>query len=189
MAISATDPTPLGTLLPQAVLHDMDGASHRLDGLLSEGPVVLAFVCNHCPYVQHIERAFGGLADAYRERGVTVIAIVSNDPVGYPQDGPEGMRAQAARAGWDFPYLRDPEHALARAVGAVCTPDLFVYDADHRLVHRGAFDASTPGNGEPVTGSDLRRALDAVLAGSPVPDGLAPSLGCGIKWAESAEPS
>jgi peroxiredoxin len=188
MATTSSTTTPEGALLPDLELEDAEGSSHRLHALLGDGPTLLAFVCNHCPYVQHIETAFGALAEEYHGRGVTTIAVVSNDPVGYPQDGPEGMRDQAQRAGWTFPYLRDRDHALALAVGAVCTPDLFVYDAGRRLVHRGAFDASTPRNDRPLTGDDLRAALDAVLAGGPMPDGLAPALGCGIKWAEGLAP-
>ncbi len=189
MATTAADLAALGTPLPDALLDDADGIEHRLHDLLGDGPTVLAFLCNHCPYVQHIEAAFGELAAEFRTRGVTTVAVVSNDPVGYPQDGPEGMREQTARAGWSFPYLIDRDHALALAVGAACTPDLFVYDAARTLVHRGAFDASTPRNGEALTGADLRAALDAVLAGTPVPEGLTPSLGCGIKWAEGAAPA
>lgn len=162
---------------------------HRLEALLGDGPTLLAFMCNHCPYVQHIEVAFGEVVAEYRERGLTTIAVVSNDAVGYPQDGPVGMREQSARSAWDFPYLRDQEHALALAVGAVCTPDLFVYDGQRRLFHRGAFDASSPRNGEPLTGGDLRAALDAVLAGRPAPADLTPSLGCGIKWTEGLAPA
>ena len=183
--VSSTD-MPLGALLPDLELEDADGTAHQLHALLGDGPTLLAFICNHCPYVQHIEVAFGALAAAYAPLGVTTIAVVSNDPVGYPQDGPDGMREQAVRAGWSFPYLRDRGHALARAVGAVCTPDLFVYGAERRLSHRGAFDGSTPGNGAPLTGDDLRAALDAVLSGVGVPAGLAPSLGCSIKWADGS---
>jgi thiol-disulfide isomerase/thioredoxin len=188
MATTTSPPTPLGSLLPDAVLLDADGVDHRLSQLLGDGPTLLAFVCNHCPYVQHIEVALGEFAAEYSARGLTTIAVVSNDPVGHPQDGPDGMREQAMRAGWDFPYLRDQDHVLALAVGAVCTPDLFLYDGERRLFHRGAFDASSPRNGEPLTGADLRAALDAVLAGAPAPADLTPSLGCGIKWAEGLAP-
>ena len=189
MAAVSSTTTPHGALLPDLELEDADGTVHRLHTLLGHGPTLLAFLCNHCPYVRHIEVPFGTLAAEYAARGVTTIAVVSNDPIGYPQDGPEGMRDQATRAGWSFPYLRDREHALALAVGAVCTPDLFVYDPQRRLFHRGAFDASTPKSGQPVTGDDLRAALDAVLAGVDAPDGLTPSLGCGIKWAEGFDPN
>lgn len=188
MATTTSPPTPVGSLLPDVALEDADGHVHRLHDLLDDGPTLIAFVCNHCPYVQHIETAFGEVAAEYRPRGVTTIAVVSNDPDGYPQDGPDGMREQTARAGWDFPYLRDQEHTFALAVGAVCTPDLFLYDAERQLIHRGAFDASSPRNGEPLTGADLRAALDAAVAGTPVPGDLTPSLGCGIKWAEGFAP-
>jgi thiol-disulfide isomerase/thioredoxin len=188
MATTTSPPTPLGSPLPDAELVDAAGAVHRLHDHLGDGPTLLAFVSNHCPYVQHIEVALGEVADEYRERGIATIAVVSNDPIGYPQDGPDGMREQSARSSWDFPYLRDQEHALARAVGAVCTPDLFVYDGERRLFHRGAFDASSPRNGALLTGADLRAALDAVLAGRPAPADLAPSLGCGIKWSEGSAP-
>jgi thiol-disulfide isomerase/thioredoxin len=188
MPTTTAPQAPLGALLPDAILDDAAGLEHRLHALLDEGPTLLAFVCNHCPYVQHVERALGLVAEEYRARGFTTIAVVSNDFASYPEDGPDGMREQMARAGWGFAYLRDRQHALALAVGAVCTPDLFVYDADRRLVHRGAFDASTPSNGQPLTGADLRAALDAALSGSAAPDGLAPSLGCSIKWAEGTDP-
>lgn len=188
-ATTSSTSTPLGSGLPDAVLDDADGVEHRLSDPLGDGPAVIAFMCNHCPYVQHIERAFDEVADEYSERGVSVIAVVSNDPEGYPQDGPEGMREQMERARWNFPYLRDRAHVFAHAVGAVCTPDLFIYDAQRRLAHRGAFDASSPRNSEPLSGADLRSALDAVLAAEPVPEGLTPSLGCGIKWAEGSEPA
>ena len=188
MPTSPSLPTPLGSPLPDAELVDADGSVHRLHGLLGDGPTLLAFVCNHCPYVQHIEVALGEVAAEYRERGVATIAVVSNDPVGYPQDGPDGMREPSTRSAWGFPYLLDQEHALALAVGAVCTPDLFVYDGARQLFHRGAFDASSPRNGEPLTGADLRAALDAVLAGEPAPVDLTPSLGCGIKWSEGFAP-
>jgi len=189
MVTTAASAMSHGALLPDLALDDVDGVRHELHALAGDGPTLLAFVCDHCPSVRHIEEPFGALAAEYLARGVTTIAVVSNDPVTYPQDGPEGMRAQIERAGWAFPYLRDEQHVLALTVGAVCTPDLFLYDAQRRLVHRGAFDASTPRNGEPLTGADLRRALDAVLAGEPVPGDLTPSLGCGIKWAEGHAPA
>ena len=188
MVTTAATSTPHGALLPDVVMEDADGAEHRLHELLGDGPTLVAVVCNHCPYVQHIEHALGAVAKEARERGVTTVAVVSNDLTTHPEDGPDGMREQAVRAGWDFPYLRDREHALAIAIGAVCTPDLFLYDGQRRLVHRGAFDASTPRNGEPLTGADLRAAIDAVLGGDAVPEGLTPSLGCSIKWTDGLAP-
>jgi peroxiredoxin len=188
MATTASTATPSGARLPDLELVDAHGRIHLLHALLGDGPTLLAFVCDHCPYVRHIEHALGEMAVEYSASGVTTIAVVSNDPASYPQDGPVGMREQAERAGWSFPYLRDRDHALALAVGAVCTPDLFVYDSERRLVHRGAFDRSTPRNSEPLTGGDLRAALDAALAGVPAPEDLTPSLGCGIKWAAGLAP-
>ncbi len=188
MVTTAATSTSQGAPLPDVVLEDADGVEQRLHDLLGDGPTLVAIVCNHCPYVQHIERALGEVAAEARGRGLTTIAVVSNDLTTHPEDGPEGMRDQAARAGWDFPYLRDREHALALAIGAVCTPDLFLYDARRRLMHRGAFDASTPSNGEPLTGVDLGAAIDAVLAGDAIPQGLTPSLGCSIKWTDGFAP-
>ena len=188
MPAIASPPTPMGSALPDALLDDVDGTTLRLADLVSDRPALIAFLCNHCPYVQHIERLLGEIAAEYQSRGVAFVGVVSNDLTTHPEDGPAGMREQIARASWTFPYLLDREHVLALAVGAVCTPDLFLYDADGRLFHRGAFDTSTPRNGEPLTGADLRSALDAVLAGDPAPSGLTPSLGCGIKWTEGSAP-
>jgi len=188
MAVTSTS-TTLGASLPDVTLADADGVRHRIADLAGGGPLVLAFVCNHCPYVRHVEAAFGAFATEAIARGVAVVAVVPNDLASYPQDGPEGMREQQERAGWDFPYLLDEDHTLALAVGAVCTPDLFLYDGEGVLVHRGAFDGSTPGNNVELTGADLRAAVDALLAGDAIPTGLAPAIGCGIKWADGREPA
>jgi peroxiredoxin len=181
--------SPLGAALPDVSLPDADGVSHSLHALAAGRPVLLAFVCNHCPYVQHIEEPFGALVAEYATRGVATVGVVSNDVVNYPDDDVEGMRAQMARAGWDFPYLVDADQSLALTVGAVCTPDLFLYDAAGRLFYRGAFDASSPGNGLPLTGADLRAALEAVATGAPAPQEQQPAMGCGIKWLEGNAPA
>ncbi|TVR24744.1 MAG: thioredoxin family protein [Nitriliruptor sp.] len=186
---TTSDATPLGSPFPDGRLFDADGAALDIDDLAGDGPVLLAFLSNHCPYVRHIEQAFGEVTAELAERGITVIGISSNDATSHPQDGPEGMAAQTERAGWPFPYLRDPDQALARAAGAVCTPDLFLYDGDRRLVYRGAFDGSTPGNDVPLTGEDLRAAADAVLEGRPAPEDQRPAMGCGIKWSPGNEPA
>ena len=186
---TTSDVTPLGSPLPGGHLAAADGATHDLDDLTDDGPVLLAFLSNHCPYVRHIEEAFGRAAAELIARGITVLGISSNDATSHPQDGHDGMAAQVERAGWSFPYLRDPDQVLARAVGAVCTPDLFLYDRDRRLAYRGAFDGSTPGNGVPLTGGDLRAAADAVLAGRPAPAEQRPAVGCGIKWRPGNEPA
>jgi peroxiredoxin len=182
------DRASLGPSLPDVSLPDADGAEHHLHAVAAGRPLLVAFVCNHCPYVQHVEVALGALIAGYGARLATV-GVMSNDVDAYPQDGPDGMREQASRASWSFPTLVDDDHVLALALGAACTPDLFLFDAAGALVHRGAFDDSTPGNGLPVTGEHLRAALDAVLDGAPVPVGLPPSLGCSIKWRPGFAPA
>jgi thiol-disulfide isomerase/thioredoxin len=182
-------PTPMGVLLPDRSLRDADGVAHDLRSLAGGRPLLVAFVCNHCPYVRHIETAFGAFARDYATRGLSTVGIMSNDVDIHPEDGPDGMREQSARAGWDFPVLLDPGQVVALELGAACTPDLFLFDASGALVHRGAFDGSTPGNGVPVDGSALVAAADAVLAGAAVPADLPPALGCGIKWSPGNEPS
>lgn len=178
----------LGAPLPDVTLPDADGRPHRLHDLAAGRPLLLAFMCNHCPYVRHLEAAFGAAARELVARGVAVVAVVSNDLDAHPEDDVAGMREQASRAGWDLPYLVDRDQTLALALGAACTPDLFLFDASGLLAHRGAFDGSTPGNGLLVTGDAVRRAVDAVLAGAPVPDDLPPALGCGIKWLPGNQP-
>jgi peroxiredoxin len=186
---TVSETRPPGAPLPDVTLPDADGAPHRLHDVAAGRPLLLAFMCNHCPYVQHVEAAFGAAARALIARGVAVVAVMSNDVDAHPEDDVEGMRAQASRADWAFPYLVDAEQTLARALGAACTPDLFLFDAAGLLAHRGAFDDSTPGNGRPVTGDALTRASDAVLAGAPVPGDLPPALGCGIKWRPGTAPA
>ena len=186
---TVSETRPLGAQLPDVTLPDADGAPHRLHDVAAGRPLLLAFMCNHCPYVQHVEAAFGATARDLAARGLAVVAVVSNDVASYPDDDVDGMREQAARAGWEFPYLVDADQSLARTLGAACTPDLFLFDAGGLLAHRGAFDDSTPGNGRPVTGDALARAADAVLAGAPVPDDLPPALGCGIKWRPGTAPA
>lgn len=172
---------PLGSPAPDFSLPDVTGKVHRRDDFT--GPALLvAFLCNHCPYVKHIEETLGKLLSGYPT--VDVVGICTNDAEAYPDDAPEQLAAQARRAGWTFPYLVDAGQAVGRAYEAVCTPDFFLYDAARRLVYRGAFDSSTPGNGKPLTGEFLRQAMDLVLAGKPVPEPQQPSMGCSIKWRE-----
>lgn len=178
----------LGAAAPPFDLPDPDGRRWSLDALGEAPAVVVAFVCNHCPFVKHVRAGFGALAADYAKRGVRVVAINSNDFEAYPDDAPPRMKEEAAAAGWDFPYLVDESQAVARAWGAACTPDFFVLDAGRRVVYRGQMDDSRPGNGHPVTGQDLRRALDAVLAGEPVSGDQRPSMGCNIKWKPGREP-
>lgn len=172
---------PLGTPAPDFDLPTIDGGKVALADL-DESVVCVMFVCNHCPYVQHVEGELGRITDEVED--VAFVGICSNDTEQYPDDGPEGLRAQTERAGWDFPYAIDADSSVARAYNAACTPDFFVYDADRKLVYRGAMDASTPGNDEPNDGSELRNALRLAKAGKPVNEPHRPSMGCSIKWAD-----
>ncbi|PSQ91083.1 MAG: thioredoxin family protein [Proteobacteria bacterium SW_6_67_9] len=152
-------------------------------------PLLVAFLCNHCPFVLHINNVFAAFAHEYQERGLAVVAINANDVRTYPDDHPDKMAQMVRASGFMFPYLFDETQEVARAYGAACTPDFFLYDSDHRLVYRGRFDAATPGNDEPVTGEDLRAAADAVLEETPMPADQKPSMGCNIKWKPGNEPA
>jgi peroxiredoxin len=159
-----------------------------LDDFAGAPALLVVFICNHCPFVQHVAGELAALGRDLPAAGVPVVAISSNDVAAYPQDGPEAMADEALRQGWVFPYLYDEDQSVARAYRAACTPDFFLFNADRRLVYRGQLDASRPGNGLPVTGSDLRAAVDAVLSGRPVDADQRPSLGCNIKWKPGNEP-
>ncbi len=174
---------PLGTPMPESTLPDVDGQHLDLRAFAGASPLLVVFACNHCPYVRHVERLLGDIVDA--ADGLRTLAINSNDTVAYPEDGPSGMREQIARARWTFPYLIDESQDVARAFGAACTPDFFLYDKTSHLAYRGAFDASTPKNGEPLDGHLLRAAISKVMAGDPVPEPHRPSMGCGLKWKSS----
>ncbi|MBC8095781.1 MAG: thioredoxin family protein [Akkermansiaceae bacterium] len=178
---------PLGTAAPDFRLPDVSGKNVSLADLRGK-PLVVAFVCNHCPYVKHIRAGLAQLGRDYLPKGVLIVAISSNDVENYPQDGPELMQAEAKEAGYMFPYLYDATQAVAKAYRAACTPDFYLFDQDHRLVYRGQFDDSRPKNGLPVTGKDLRGALDALLAGRPLSSNQKPSIGCNIKWKSGSEP-
>jgi len=151
-------------------------------------PLLVAFLCNHCPFVVHIKDVLAAFAHEYQERGLAVVGINANDISAYPADHPDRMAEMALESGFMFPYLFDASQAVAKAYGAACTPDFFLFDGDHRLVYRGRFDAATPGNNAPVTGEDLRAAADALLEGTPMPAEQQPSLGCNIKWRPGNEP-
>ena len=170
---------PIGTPAPEFSLPDLDGRLHsRAD--YADGPGLLViFACNHCPYVRHLESKLG---EVLGTPTIPAVAICTNDADAYPDDAPEHLRAQADRAGWKFPYLIDATQQVGRAFRAACTPDFFLYDARLELAYRGAFDESTPGNGKPVTGNELRAAVEAVRTGAPVPEPHRPSMGCSIKW-------
>ncbi|MGI5164090.1 thioredoxin family protein [Spirillospora sp. CA-253888] len=179
---------PLGTPAPDFSLPDVDGRTVSLGALTGSPALLVVFLSNHCPYVRRIEGAVGAVTAEYAERGLTTVAVCSNDVSRYPDDGPEHLREQAARASFGFPYLVDEDQQVALAYKAACTPDFFLYDADRRLAYRGEFDGARPRNDVPADGSSLRTALDLVLAGKAVPEPHVPSLGCGIKWRPGNEP-
>jgi peroxiredoxin len=188
MAATASTMLPLGTEAPDFELPDPDGKIHRRDDNASAPALVVAFICNHCPYVVHIRREWATVASELQDRGVAVVAIAANDVDAYPQDGPKGMAEEAREYGYTFPYLFDETQQVAQAYRAACTPDFYVFDRDRKLAYRGQFDDSRPGNGTPVTGADLKAAVDAVLAGKPAPEDQRPSMGCNIKWRPGNEP-
>jgi peroxiredoxin len=173
---------PLGTSAPDFRLPDTRGQTVSLADFKSAPALLVLFICNHCPYVKHIRSALADLGREYQRRGAAIVAINSNDVENYPEDSPEKMKQEVRAAGYVFPYLYDEAQSAARAYRAACTPDIFLFDKDRKLVYRGQFDDSRPGNGRPVTGRDLRAALDAVLAGKPVPEPQTASMGCNIKW-------
>ena len=179
---------PLGTPAHDFELPSFDGTTVKLADLDGRALLVM-FLCNHCPYVRHVERRLGEVVADYAARDLAAVAVNSNDLDAYPEDGPAGMAEQARRAGFGFPYLLDEDQQVAAAYRAMCTPDLFVYDAERRLAYRGAFDDSTPRNGRPVTGALLRGALDLVLDGRPVPEPHRPSMGCSLKWKDANRPA
>jgi len=182
MVETASTMLSLGTQAPHFQLPDPSGGQTSSDDFPGASALLVAFICNHCPYVKHIRPSFAALATEYQKRGVAVVAISSNDVENFPEDAPEKMAEEIVQAGYTFPYLYDESQEVARAYHAACTPDFFLFDRDRRLVYRGQFDDSRPKNGLPVTGADLRAALNAVLAGRPVPGEQKPSVGCNIKW-------
>jgi len=173
---------PLGTKAPAFNLPDPSGRKISLSDFPDALALVVVFMCNHCPYVKHVREGLARLAREYVPRGVGVVGINSNDVANYPADSPAKMAEEVKAAGYIFHYLYDETQSTAKAYHAACTPDFFVFDHDKVLVYRGQFDDSRPGNGVPVTGADLRAALDAVLAGKPVNPKQKPSIGCNIKW-------
>lgn len=182
MTLTPSNMPELGLPAPDFALPDVNGRTVLLTDFAKQPAMLVVFWCNHCPYVKHVRKAFVTFAREYQERQLAVVAINSNDATTHPADAPARMQQVAAQFGYSFPYLYDESQAVAKAYRAACTPDFFLYDADRRLVYRGQFDDSRPGNDVPVTGIDLRVATDAVLAGAPVPTDQRPSIGCNIKW-------
>lgn len=196
MVKTASTMLELGTAAPDFVLPDTSGTvvdRHYPEVSLADfgdaSALVVAFICNHCPFVVHIREALAEFGREYQARDVAMVAISSNDVETHPADGPEQMADEAAGAGYTFPYLYDATQAVAKAYHAACTPDFFVFDGNQHLVYRGQFDDSRPESGIPVTGADLRAACDAVLAGETVTADQRPSIGCNIKWTDGAAPS
>ena len=179
---------PLGTTAPDFSLVSVDGRTYSLKDFDGAPALLVIFMCNHCPYVIHVADELARLANYYQQKGVSVVGISSNDVASYPQDSPEQMVHEAENRGYTFPYLYDESQQVAKAYHAACTPDFFLFDKEKQLVYRGQLDASRPKSDIPVTGEDLRAALDAVLSGQPVAEEQTPSLGCNIKWAEGNEP-
>jgi peroxiredoxin len=179
---------PLGTEAPEFSLPNCDGTNVAIANFSNAPALVVAFICNHCPFVKHIADEFAAFGNEYMEKGVAVVAISSNDADNYPDDSPEKMQAEAHARGYKFPYLYDETQEVAKQYAAACTPDFYVFDKDRRLVYRGQFDKSRPDSGIPVTGEDLRAAVDAVLAGKAPSGEQHPSIGCNIKWKPGGEP-
>ncbi len=179
---------PLGTSAPDFSLVNVDATTVSLANFSGSPALLVMFMCNHCPYVVHVADHLAVLAQEYMARGVGIVGISSNDISAHPADSPEQMVAEAEERGYGFAYLYDETQEVAKAYRAACTPDFFLFDRDQKLVYRGQLDSSRPESGIPVTGADLRAALDAVLEGKPPAEKQTPSLGCNIKWKPGSEP-
>ncbi len=195
MAMTLSTMLPLGTPAPDFALPDTHGKTVRRDDFAVK-PLLVMFICNHCPYVKHVAPELARLGKQYQDKGVGVVAIMSNDVANYPDDSPEKMKGEKLMRGYTFPYLYDETQNVARAYTAACTPDFFLFDREHKLVYRGQLDGTRPTRHGPgqysspqqPDGRDLRAALDAVLAGRPVPADQKPSMGCNIKWRPGTVP-
>lgn len=179
---------PLGMKAPDFRLPDPSGRMVSLEDFRGAPGLLVMFICNHCPFVKHIRTGLAQFARDSQAKGLAIVAINSNDAESYPDDRPEKMAEEIASVGYTFPYLYDETQEVAKAYRAACTPDFFLFDRERKLVYRGQFDASRPGNGRPVNGADLRAAVDAVLAGRPLPAEQIASIGCNIKWKRGCEP-
>jgi len=185
MARTESTMLELGTIAPEFALPNaVTGTTVLRDDFRGRDAMLVMFICPHCPFVKHVNEGLAALGKDYVDQSLAIFAISSNDVVTHPADSPEGMKKQAETFGFRFPYLYDESQQVAKAYHAACTPDFFLFDRDFKLVYRGQLDSSRPGNGIPVTGEDLRTAIDLVLAGKPVPAEQRPSLGCNIKWKE-----
>ena len=182
MALTPSTMLELGTTAPSFRLPDTDGRMVSLDDFRGAPALLVVFMCNHCPYVKHIRSTLAAVTGDYLAKGVAVVGINSNDVANYPDDSPAKMAEEVKTIGYRFPYLFDDTQEVAKAYRAACTPDIYLFDGAAKLVYRGQFDDARPGNNLPVTGEDLTAAVEAVLAGRPVPAEQKPSMGCNIKW-------
>ncbi len=187
MANTPSTMLDLGTKMPEFELPDLDGQKVSTQNF-KDKPVLVMFICNHCPFVKHIAPTLADRAKEYQNKGVSVVAINANDISKYPDDSPEKMKKFAKKHHYSFPYLFDESQETAKNYKAACTPDFFLFDKNHTLVYRGQFDSSRPGNDVPVTGKDLTEAVNKLVAGEPVPQDQKPSMGCNIKWKPGNEP-
>ncbi|WP_437193915.1 thioredoxin family protein [Planctomicrobium sp. SH527] len=187
MVRTASTMLSLGSPAPQFSLPNVDGTVVSLSDFGNQ-PILVIFMCNHCPYVKHLRSALAEFGKEYGPQGLAIVGISSNDADAYPQDGPEQMKAEAKEAGYTFPYLYDATQEVAQAYRAACTPDFFLFDKAHKLIYRGQFDNSRPKSDIPITGADLRDAVNAVLEGEPITEPQMPSIGCNIKWKPGNEP-
>ena len=189
MAVESTRDLPLGAEAPDFALPDtVSGRTIRLADYAASPALLVMFICNHCPYVIHVRPALVAFAREFQPRGLAVVAISANDPGTHPDDSPERMKQEAGRSGFTFAYLFDQTQQTAKAYDAACTPEFYLFDAAQRLVYHGRFDGSRPNSQVPVTGAELRAAVEAVLAGRPVPADQKPAIGCSIKWRPANAP-
>ena len=188
MVKTASTMLPLGTSAPDFSLPDVEGKTVSLSDFADAPALLMIFMCNHCPFVKHVADGLAELARDYQARSVAVVGINPNDVENYPDDAPQKMAEEVKHRGYTFAYLYDETQEVAKAYQAACTPDFYVFDKDRKLVYRGQMDSSRPQSGVAVTGEDLRKALDAVLAGEPLAEDQRPSIGCNIKWKAGNEP-
>ncbi len=189
MARVASTMLPLGTLAPDFQLPDVFGETISLATMKGKQGLLVMFICKHCPFVKHVEAQLAQIGKDYKDKNLGIVAISANDASNYPDDAPDQLQAMAKELGFTFPLCYDETQETAKAYTAACTPDFFLFDGNRSLVYRGQLDDSRPGNDKPVTGQDLRNAIDAVLAGKPISDVQKPSIGCNIKWKPGNAPA
>lgn len=187
MALTESTMLSIGTAAPEFNLPDTEGNSVSLSDLTDGEALAVLFICNHCPYVKHVQHVLADVAREYEEKGIRFVGINSNDVEAYPEDHPNRMKEEGDRIGYTFPYLFDESQEVAKTYRAACTPDIYLFDRDQKLVYRGQFDSSRPNSGSP-TGEDLIAAMDSVLEGRPVSEDQIPSIGCNIKWKPGNNP-